>query len=668
MKALRISSFFVLSLIVTAGVVWSQEAASGEDPSDGESTMALDLVRDALQAEVDGDSARRAAWLEEALRVDPECESARWQSGFVRIDGQWLSLDAAASKFRSDSTRAEYREVRESLQESPQKDLLLARWCQEKNMADEAQFHWLSVLRAQRDHAEALGALGVQWYNGLLLTPEQIEQQKRKDFQASRTSAPRSARMQRWESKIAQWEVAAKQGESNLLEKMEADLAADKQGNALVLANFLVGQRSQKPKDRAAWEVVSLNWIALLAKDPALTKFLVLHAVGNPAQPVRDAAIEELKRRPREEYVPLLLSCARFPVEFACNLLATSGLVNARYVLDVQGLEADAELDYTESVNITNDLASAPYIGAVAHMSPDGDLRIELPAQQRQVPLREVAPILFGSAALVRSQGMKNAVDQYNTASQEINHRVADVLARATGEDFDANPRSWQQWWSKYLVDTYELDWPKQDSSPSSQALPRDGQHGYVRDEHGYDVPERPVYRLSSTASALAQMTTLPLPFHSCFSGSTIVWTDTGPRPIETVLPGDRVLSQDSRSGKLDYKLVELVTKTAPAPMMKISVGGDEIISTLGHPFWVVGKRWRMAKQLEKGSLLHTVSGALPVEQLEELPAAKEWYAFAYNLQVADFHTYFVGQNQILVHHLTMLSVLDEGSTQVPGW
>ncbi len=38
----------------------------------------------------------------------------------------------------------------------PAKDLLLARWCQDKKLSEEAQFHWLNVLRAQPNHEEAL--------------------------------------------------------------------------------------------------------------------------------------------------------------------------------------------------------------------------------------------------------------------------------------------------------------------------------------------------------------------------------------------------------------------------------------------------------------------------------------------------------------------------------
>jgi len=127
------------------------------------------------------------------------------------------------------------------------------------------------------------------------------------------------------------------------------------------------------------------------------------------------------------------------------------------------------------------------------------------------------------------------------------------------------------------------------------------------------------------------------------------------------------VLSQSINTGELAYKVVQQVTKRDPTPMMKITLDGEEIVATLGHPFWVVGKRWTMAKHLQEGSLLHSVSGPLPIESVEEIPAATAWYEFSYNLEVDDFHTYFVGENQVLVHHLSMLSIFDEGSSIVPG-
>ena len=100
---------------------------------------------------------------------------------------------------------------------------------------------------------------------------------------------------------------------------------------------------------------------------------------------------------------------------------------------------------------------------------------------------------------------------------------------------------------------------------------------------------------------------------------------------------------------------------------MKITVGREQLEATLGHPFWVIGTRWTMAKHLRDGMTLHSVSGPISIEKAERLPAAKAWYEFSYNLQVADFHTFFVGENRILVHQLSMLSILDEASSVVPG-
>ena len=274
----------------------------------------------------------------------------------MRVDDQWLTLAEAQSKFAADSKLAEYRQVRESLAESPLRELLLARWCDEKKLADEGRFHWLNVLRIEPLNPEALKALGVQWYNGLLLTRDQVAEQKRRDFKASRDTVNSStSRKHRLETTIASWERAASRGDSTLLTTMEADLAAETSRNAIPMFNILLGQRSRSPRDTEAFQVVSLNWVTLLAKDPANTKYVVMQAIGHPNEEVRVAAADELKQRPREEYVPLLLACARFPVEFACSVLASGGMARVQYTLDVQGLEADMQIDHADSLSISAD-------------------------------------------------------------------------------------------------------------------------------------------------------------------------------------------------------------------------------------------------------------------------------------------------------------------------
>jgi hypothetical protein len=682
MRACVMEFVFAVSLLVSVnGLAW-QDVPGGPDPSTGTDASAIDLVQQALQAEAENNAARRDMLLGEALRKDPECAPARWHAGFVRLDDHWLALAEAQSRFAADSHLAEYRQVRASLAESPLRELLLARWCDEKKLADEGRFHWLNVLRIEPLNQEALNALGVQWHNGLLLTRDQVAEQKRKDFQASRDTVSSSvSRKHRLETTIASWEHAADRGDSNLLATMAADLAAEKSRNAIPMINVLLNQRGRSPRNPASFQAVSLNWVALLAQDPANTKYVVMQAIGHPVEAVRLAAADELKNRPREDYVPLLLACARFPVEFACSVLACGGMASAHYTLDIQGLEADTQVDHSDSLQVIADFY-APNVFRAHHISDYWDGRptedvLGLP--QPQDPARPMYPALFAAGAAGRARNMNSLVDQYNTASAEINQRVTQALARATGEDLEANPRVWQTWWKEYLCDNYELESP-QDSRDSRGP----GDYAMEREAYGRTggLPqERPVYRYETSSSRYV-LPVYPLPehstytyvpkppppgSHSCFRGSTLVWTSIGPRPIAEIHPGDRVLSQNVSTGELAYKMVQEVTKRNPTPMVQITVGGEEILSTLGHPFWVNGRRWVMAKHLQTGCALHTISGPRTIDKVEEMPAAKEWYEFSYNLQVGDFHTFFVGENQVLVHHLSMLSILDEGSSLVPG-
>jgi hypothetical protein len=95
----------------------------------------------------------------------------------------------------------------------------------------------------------------------------------------------------------------------------------------------------------------------------------------------------------------------------------------------------------------------------------------------------------------------------------------------------------------------------------------------------------------------------------------------------------------------LTYKVVLTTTLRPPAKMVQISAGGEEIYTTLGHPFWVSGQGWRMAKQLNEGDLLHGLGGATPIQSIA--PAGEHQ---AHNLVVDDLNTYFVGRAGLLVH------------------
>jgi intein/homing endonuclease len=105
------------------------------------------------------------------------------------------------------------------------------------------------------------------------------------------------------------------------------------------------------------------------------------------------------------------------------------------------------------------------------------------------------------------------------------------------------------------------------------------------------------------------------------------------------------MLAQDQDTGELKYQVVLRTTLRPPTKMVQITAGSDKITATQGHPFWVDGHGWKMAKELAAGDLLHSLGGAVRIEKVE--PAGEDK---AYNLVVDDFNTYFVGQQGLLVH------------------
>jgi hypothetical protein len=112
----------------------------------------------------------------------------------------------------------------------------------------------------------------------------------------------------------------------------------------------------------------------------------------------------------------------------------------------------------------------------------------------------------------------------------------------------------------------------------------------------------------------------------------------------------------------LAYKPVLATTTRTPQSLTRISLGSEVILATRGHPFLVAGEGWKMAKQLKVGMRLHTVSGSVLIDGVQDVTELKPFYErlaqkpdanaaddLAYNLVVDESHTYFVGQHRVLV-------------------
>jgi hypothetical protein len=227
------------------------------------------------------------------------------------------------------------------------------------------------------------------------------------------------------------------------------------------------------------------------------------------------------------------------------------------------------------------------------------------------------------AAVVVRetARAYQQAISE-NRRTQFWNNRIDLVLSGVTGEETDGRPESWWQWWQDYN-DLY--------------------------------VPEeKPVYRMEEEIVIRDRVTTC-----ECFLPGTPVWTDTGPEPIERIQVGDRVLAQHPDTGELAYKLVLQTTVRPDAATVRVGIAGEEIYATKGHPFWVAGEGWKMARRLQPGMRLHTATGSREITHVEEGPA---WQA--HNLLVADFPSFHVGNAKILVHDN---SVRQPTASVVPG-
>ena len=127
------------------------------------------------------------------------------------------------------------------------------------------------------------------------------------------------------------------------------------------------------------------------------------------------------------------------------------------------------------------------------------------------------------------------------------------------------------------------------------------------------------------------------------FHGSTLVKTADGYKAIARIRVGDRVFAKDEASGETGYKPVTAQYGNPYQETVYIEVSDglgkiQTLVSNRIHPFYSGGK-WIKAEDLKAGSRLFAENGA---EQTVQSVIVKPEPLQAYNLTVADWHTYFV--------------------------
>lgn len=138
-----------------------------------------------------------------------------------------------------------------------------------------------------------------------------------------------------------------------------------------------------------------------------------------------------------------------------------------------------------------------------------------------------------------------------------------------------------------------------------------------------------------------------------CFSADTKVVTSDGEKAISEIKEGDLVLAENVVTKEQGYKPVNQVFTFDDRGLYELTLEDENgklthIEVTDDHPFWVTDFGWMNSIDLVPGLNVDTrTEQVLTVIDLKFLNS----YEKVYNLEVKDWHTYYVGENAVLVHN-----------------
>jgi hypothetical protein len=684
----------------------SQSAESNKRSTMSDSTASI-LVRTALERELAGHNDQRNTLLQVVAQESPNHSIAHWQLGEVLSEDKqtWLSPSEVERAAKEDRRLAEYRKLRDEAGPTLAERIALAQWCRQNHLVNEELSHWIQVLRIQPNYPEAIQRLQML----------QASNSTRNEQTARLEDQPKVGNPSaNWRSLAAKWRQSLARGETIPPEIREKVVNFSDAGEIASLQKAMwleVGSNKTKMQPL-------LLALAQTLKDnphPAAAEYLSRLAVFAERDDIRDAAVAGLRDRSFDHYVPLLLASLQTPIEAdlrfdvdghgnlitKANVYREGALTDASYssnlsprtalrepplpiVSAASRMETAGDADsYRNSTFASNWIDSHPQEMA-AWKKSETEAYNQAKSYNDRLPainhIREVRDGMkekaqsiatFANSQVVAGKtadAFYGEVESANRAIEENNARITRILAQTTGKDFGEDAMQWWKWWLQEYNETNTVTSFGDDYSPD------DGTEPSVPDEIPSYKPTttyatNQFYAAFSPTSSRAVhsqgfASNSPVPPKSCFAPGTKVWTQFGRTPIEKVQVGDRVLSQDVTTGEMAYKPVLATTVRKPGPRIKIGLGSEMITATPSHPFWVNGKGWELSKQVEVGWSLHAVSGGVPVESIEKLEVDPSHDGYSYNLIVADFDTYFVGEQGILVHDNT---ARQPTSARLPG-
>ncbi len=581
-------------------------------------------VQLALWCEAHGFTAERIKHLTVAAGLDPKNVLAQGLMGLVAFQGKLEKPDQVKDEIQSDpKSQALFREYLDRRVRTPQKadaQLRLAGWCLENGLNDEAMAHYHLVTRLDPSRDIAWIRLGYKknkdrWQKPDILAAQKLEADRQKHAD------------QQWKPRLEKLREAMESSVETRRLKAEREVYQVTDPRAVPAIFKTFGSGSERSQQVA---------VELLSQiDGPMSSFCLLTmAIQKPSNEVRDRAARALALRDPRDVIGLLIRLVRKPFKYEIKPGNGPGTTGALFV---EGERFDIRRLY-RFPDVLPQFSSADSIalltGVDLPLLPSG-FGGSRPVQQKFAAMsNQIASEFFASALMGEAMRRDAAVQQtldndvqtieaMNAQIEQTNSRALPLLATLTGQDFGANPRQWQAWWADQL--------------------------GLVVDDRYADA--KPV---------LSDLVGLPdvgaaLPHGACFGAGTLVQTIAGPRKIESLVVGDRVLAQNTTTGGLSFQPVLATHLNGPASTFRISIDGESIVATGIHRFWKAGKGWTMARELSAGDRLRMIDGVVTIQSIKPDATQK-----VYNLTIAENRNFMVGNHGLLVHDFSFVVPVSE--------
>jgi len=131
---------------------------------------------------------------------------------------------------------------------------------------------------------------------------------------------------------------------------------------------------------------------------------------------------------------------------------------------------------------------------------------------------------------------------------------------------------------------------------------------------------------------------------------------------IDQLQVGDYVAAKDefdnTETSSFESGLVTEVFVHQDKEVLRLHLAESFIDTTEIHPFYVVDRGWTEAGEIEAGDVVISADGSRYTVEAREFLVELDT---VYNIEVEDFHTFFIGELNIWVHNKDYISVSSGG-------